>query len=392
MKYFSNVFILIFVLFTGCAVQQEQVVEIDVTKVKKEDKKIIKKDDAIESKKEEINIIPQEISSSEEEINIKQRGDRFNIAVIYPSQVVGKYAIDGVNSITSYLLYKDVKFSLKTYDSMSENKENIEKIVENLDLDTYDHVVLFMTKTGLEKFVSLEKSKDLNIYAPLVNKNEITFDPKNIVFGGIDYNQQFDKLFTISDMTNLSEFHDSVSLGQILSYKLDDSYDMKYKFQKRLVRNRINYESFLKKNKFIKDTSILLNTPIVQTSILLSQMRAYEIEYDKLLSTQINYTPLILSLTQRDDRKNMIIASSIGQIDETLIEYGAILNTDFVYNWVNYSTLIGIDYLHGKRFETDRDFKNEIVENQVLFDVKLYESGKYSFKPYTIKAINETIE
>ncbi len=385
MRYLNITFLFLFVFFTGCAVQQEQVVEVDITKLKKEDKKTEVKQEIKVIQIDENNKTIEVKQNIQEEIISEQveKNKSFNIAVIYPSQVVGKYAIDGVNSITSYLLYKDAQFNLKTYDSMSEKKEDIEQIAQNVDFSTYEHIVLFMTKKGIERFLDLNGTDELSIYVPLINKSEVNFESKNVVFGGIDYLKQFEKLYSLVDPTNLSEFHDSISLGQILSYKLDTLYDINFKFQKRLVRNRINYESFLKTNRRIQNTSIFLNTPIVQTSILLSQMRAYEIEYEKLLSTQINYTPLILSLTQTHDRENMIIANSIGDIDQSLIEYGAILNTNFTYNWVNYSTLIGIDYLHASRFDEQRGFKNEILDNQVQFEVNLFETGKYSFKPYT---------
>ncbi len=390
MKYI-NIFFIILILFAGCAKQQEQIIEVDVTKpnIKDKDQKIsfFEENGVIKVRKsyqEKVDKVPLK-----EELGQQEAEEGFNIAVIFPSQIVGKYAVDGVNSIISYLLHKDVEFQLNTYDCVNEMSENITKIPQNIDLKKYKHIVLFVTKDGLTEFIKLEDTKHLKIYAPLINKNDVLIDNENIVFGGIDYNKQFEVLNTLlSDDDNLSEFHDSVSLGQILSYKLDKLHALDYKFQKRLKRNNVDYESFLKENTLIQNTTIFLNTPIVQTSILLSQMRAYEVEYQKLLSTQINYTPLILSLTQVDDRKNMIIANSIGQTDEKLMEYGAILNTDFKYNWVNFSTLVGIDYLLNDRYGVQREFTNKIIDNQVEFEISLYETGYYSFKPYRV-VLNE---
>lgn len=388
MKYINILFLVTVVFFVGCTTQPNSVIEVDVTKHDVVNEKVVKKQrpDTIKGIQQQKRDEAKKFTQTQEDMKpfIEEIG--FNIAVIFPSQVVGKYAIDGVNSITSYLLHKDIEYNLVTHDCISEDEQEIIDIKNSIDFTKYKYVVLYMTKDGLEKFLKVEGVQDLKIYAPLINKEDINTQIPNVVFGGIDYTQQFKELSKlIDDKENISEFHDSVSLGQILSYKLDTLYNLDYKFQKRLVKNSIDYESFLKTNKSILNTNIFLNTPIVQTSILLSQMRAYEVEYNKLLSTQINYTPLILSLTQIQDRKNMIIASSIDEVDDKLIESGAILNTDFKYNWVNYSTLIGIDYLLSERFKVSRYFVNPIEENQVKFNVGLYEVNKYSFKPYIVK-------
>lgn len=384
---YINIFILAIVFFTGCSVKQDDVIEVDVRKQKVVNDKVVPKQRAktVKGIQEQQRKEAESFTQTKEDMKPFLEEIGFNIAAIFPSQVVGKYAIDGVNSINAYLLHKDVIFNLITHDCITEEDNAIKSVSDNIDFDKYRYVVLFMTKDGLKKFLTLEKSKNLKIYAPLINKEDIDFEAPNVVFGGIDYTQQFKELLKLANLDNMSEFHDGVSLGQTLSYKLDKIYSIDYKFQKRLIRNNINYESFLKTNKTILNTDIFLNTPIVQSSILLSQMRAYEVEYEKVLSTQINYTPLILSLTQVDDRKNMIIANSIGKLDDKLIESGAVLNTDFKYNWVNYSTLIGIDYLISQRFKIDRNFENEIIDNQVKFNVSLYETGMFSFKPYIVK-------
>lgn len=332
MKYLNG-FIVFLILFTGCAQQQSDLVEVDIQKYKeqKEASETPQKVTVIEKDILEDEDIYKEVE--EETTPIKQYSiskDTFKVAVIFPSQVVGKYAIDGVNTIMSYMLYKNKKFDLITYDCINESEQTIEEVVDNIDFNQYNNIVLFMTSDGLSKFLNLRGVDNTTIYVPLINKEDYNGEtPSNVVFGGIDYNKQFEVLYTLTK-ENIAEFHDSISLGQSLSLKLEH-FNIDYKFQKRLNRKDVNYEGFLKENTLLKDTSIFLNTPIVQTSILLSQMRAYEVEYRNLLSTQINYTPLILSLTQVEDRNNMVIANSIGKVDERLKEYGAILNTDLTY-------------------------------------------------------------
>jgi hypothetical protein len=96
-----------------------------------------------------------------------------------------------------------------------------------------------------------------------------------------------------------------------------------------------------------------------------------------ILSTQLNYTPLIFSLTQKIDRKNLVVANSIGKIPLELIEYNEILGNSVSYNWVNYSSIIGAEFLSTNNIDFFEDLK--IENNQVVYPVKLYEVNDYSF-------------
>ena len=57
----------------------------------------------------------------------------------------------------------------------------------------------------------------------------------------------------------------------------------------------------------------------------MSQLTLYDTNATNVLSTQINYDPLVLSMTQYEDRKNMIIANSITQNNNILIETNSFL-------------------------------------------------------------------
>ena len=121
-----------------------------------------------------------------------------------------------------------------------------------------------------------------------------------------------------------------------------------------------------------------MNTSIIKSSIILSQLRAYGTVPYKILSTQLNYTPLVISLTQYPDRKNFVIANSISKTDFKLQESLLLLDADIEYNWVNYSTLVGVDSLFSKT--QSQLFPEKIIDNQVSYDVLLYKNTRHGFK------------
>jgi SRSO17 transposase len=121
---------------------------------------------------------------------------------------------------------------------------------------------------------------------------------------------------------------------------------------------------------------------MVKSSILLSQIRGKDLKPYRILSTQLNYNPLIISLTQRADRTKLVFANSIGKVDEELEENISLLGADIKYNWVNYSTLIGIDYLVRNTTPVFDLLSYDIENNQVQYDVNIVKNDGYSFKSY----------
>ena len=104
----------------------------------------------------------------------------------------------------------------------------------------------------------------------------------------------------------------------------------------------------------------------------------YDITPAVILSTQLNYNPLIISLTQYHDRINLITANSIEKVNSKLEETMNLLNIDINYNWVNYSILVGVNYLYDQNKENI--IINEIIDNQVVYNTKFYKSTRNGFK------------
>jgi len=105
-----------------------------------------------------------------------------------------------------------------------------------------------------------------------------------------------------------------------------------------------------------------------------------------LFSTQINYNPLLLSLTQYDDRKNFYIANSIGKSDTNLLAINKLLGNNILFDWINYSTSIGMDYIYTLYFNNNakRLFNENIISNQVNYNISIVKPTKSSFKEIDI--------
>ena len=124
-----------------------------------------------------------------------------------------------------------------------------------------------------------------------------------------------------------------------------------------------------------------MNVPLVKTSLIASQLRVYKIKPYVILSTQINYNPMLLTLTQYADRKNLYIANSIGKTSVNMEELNSLFGHDIVYDWVNYSTSIGIDYMYTHYFVpiAEKKFNERIIDNQVEYDISIMQPKRYKF-------------
>jgi hypothetical protein len=312
--------------------------------------------------------------------NIKIEKDRQipTIAIVFPSKIIGKYAINSTNAIISYLIYKNINFYIKVIDIHDEKKDSILNAFIELDKLKINKVLFIATKNGVKNLLFINNLDKYSIYLPLIHKDDLNLNLSNIIYGAIDYKKQLEALNGSID-NNIINLYDSSNLGINLSKKLHN-INRTIIYEKAINNDNSSYHRFLKqKAELFEHSSVVLNMPIVKSSIMLSQMNAYDINTTTILSTQLNYTSLLFSLTQAKDRKNMIIANSIGKIDDIFREYNFFLNNDIIYNWVNYSVAIGTQYLLNKNISS---FDSITIKNQqIIYPVTLYTTTKYSFKP-----------
>lgn len=299
------------------------------------------------------------------------------IAVLVPQKTIKKYAITSVNSVISYFLYKNYYFDLNVFNTGDEREESIAKALSDIKAGGYHYIIAPVTAEGAQ--IVSNRVQDTLVFIPTLNRSSVRSAGSNIIFGGIDYDQQITLLSTKAN-ERVGTFEDGSSLSYQLNGLIKKNSNHVF-YEKRVENAKMNFKQLFKGNSSLNNASLYLNTPLVTSSLIASQLRANSINPYMLLSTQINYNPLLLSLTQYEDRDQMYIANSIQKAPASLEEINALFGHDIVYDWVNYSTSIGADYLCQQFFDgkVKRTFKENISNNQVVYNTSLYQPGRNEF-------------
>ncbi len=353
--------------------------------------------------------------------------DKIKIALLLPYKIIGKYASSTTNAAFAYLIAKNRSFELKSYKIESEEYEDLQNTLFQIQADGFNYVIAPLTKNGA--FTVAQIDPQINVYFPTVNKKDVNSTSEFLYFGGIDYQAQNDMLleesvsplvilydqsnigktlayyqekkFMEMDILNRHLYDDLNDTNQTLSYEDNESFDdinnselfvdepLEYLTQeeKKVIKFLIpkrttNLERQLKDNENIQHGSFFINTPIVKSGMIMSQLTLYDANATNILSTQINYDPLLFSMTQYKDRKMMIIANSITSQNNVFIETNSLLGNDIVYDWINYTTTIGVDYFFNLLTKENREYAIEIYDNQMLYPIELLQPSKSRFIPY----------
>lgn len=349
---------------------------------------------------------------------------KINIALLLPYKKIGKYASSITNAVFSYLITKNHPFMLKSYKVDSENIEDLQNSLQEIQKDSIKFVIAPLTQKGVQNIISINPS--LHIYFPTINKKDVNSSSKFLSFGAIDYIEQSNLLLKEAQ-TPLVIFSDKSQTGKKLAHYQKEQflkehlqeedtfnkmlmYEDNYENQEVQInsditvkkpevinyfisRQRSNLEPYLKENEKIKQASFMLNTPIIKSGMIMSQLTLYDTNATNILSTQINYDPLLLSMTQYIDRKNMIVANSITKNNNVLIETNALLGNDIVYDWINYTTTIGIDYFYSLATGEESIYDIPMQNQQMLYQIELLQPARSKFIKYIQKvSLKETQE
>lgn len=300
-----------------------------------------------------------------------------HIAMLIPQKSIRRYAISTVNSIIAYLLSKNSNFELKVFNSGDEEKDSILNALKQIKQENYQYLIAPVTQKGAVPL--LENSQNLLVYIPTLNINEFESVDSNVIFGGIDYKAQIFKLLSYAN-DKVSIFSDGSLLSDNLTTLIKEKSPNIY-YEATINNSRMSFKKLLQDNKRIDDSSIFMNTPLVKTSLIASQFRVYDKKPYVLLSTQINYNPLLLTLTQYEDRENLYIANSIGKTSPRMVETNSLFGHNIVYDWVNYATSVGMDYIFTHYLDPtqSREFHEEIDNNQIMYDISIYKAKRYKF-------------
>ena len=343
---------------------------------------------------------------------------KVKIAMLLPYKRIGKYASSTTNAAFAYLITKTHSFELKSYKIETENEEDIRVALAKIEEDGFTHVIAPLTHQGAQNIVNI--NPNVTIYFPTIHVHDINTSSPYLLFGAIDYKAQSDLLMKEA-ISPLVIFSDKSETGKRLARFEEEAFkyknveqnlpgeDTSFNFfgltqSKKpkpeaepirvliegnkvikyfISRRTTNLEHYLKENEKIIDGSFVVNTPIVKSGMIMSQFTLYDVNATNVLSTQINYDPLLLSMTQYTDRRDMVVANSITEQNNVLIETNALLGNDIVYDWINYSTTIGVDYFYSLLTNEDREYNIALENNQVMHKVELLQPSVSRFIPYT---------
>ena len=321
---------------------------------------------------------------------------KLNIALLLPYKRIGKYAASTTNASFAYLMTKNHSFDLKSYKIESESKDEISKALQKIKEDGFSHVIAPLTMQGANIISNIDP--EINIYFPTIHKKDVATSSPYLFYGAIDYKAQTDVLLK-GATSPLVIFYDQSATGKKLAAYEEEHFKytlvpasgssnvdsfgayiekphrvlkpnarvIKYSIPKRTS----NLQSQLKRNSRIKGATFFINTPIIKTSMILSQLTLYDVYPKKVLSTQVNYNPLLLSMTQYEDRKRMLITNSITENTNLLIETNNLLGNDIVYDWINYTTTVGVDFFYNKITGEAREYKIPLKNSQMIYPIEI---------------------
>ncbi|PUE67410.1 hypothetical protein [Arcobacter lacus] len=306
-------------------------------------------------------------------INIDEAKANVKLAFVYPSTLVSKYAKSSLNTISGYLSYKQANYNLVIVDSKNESYENINNAFSKLKEEGVTDVIALFTPNALNNLNKIV-TDDFKVYLPLIEKKDSLENNDSLIFGSISYDDQLKKLSYYSNGKNTT-FYQETYLGT----KLKNSYDFIVGYstlRKEIKNNETNFKNIVNDSR-LRNSSLFLNTDLVKSSLILSQMTVYDISPSTILATQILFDPMLMILTQERDRQNLVIANSIGDVDSKLKDEIATMGGNITFEWVDYSTLVGINYLFSNG--NSSLIPTKIENNQAVYTPRLFKSTDVGF-------------
>ena len=324
-------------------------------------------------KDSEFSFIPSDFSFTKS-VSAEAAG---KIALIVPEKVIKSYSNVIINASLAYALRQKAQVSVDVYLIGDENEAAIIKLVNKLSAQDYRFAIAGFTLKGANALA--KTNSDISFYIPTLHKSATKITASNIYFGGIDYDEQITKLLSVSNDL-IASFYDNSALSNSLNQKLLSKAKDARAF--KIDSDKVDYERLLRPKSALEGASVFLNTPLVKSAIVSSQLRANELEAYALLTTQIGYNPTIFSLTQPEDRQNLYIANSISNEDASLSYLNEMLAQSVDYNWVVYATSVGFDYFYTTQMNkwAKSLFKEKMQDNQVIYDTKLVQALEFGFE------------
>lgn len=307
------------------------------------------------------------------------------IAVLSAPKVIGKYSqsIYNVSLATLIGLHQET-FDVRRYDLDDETTESIDKALRRIRQDGMQAILAPLTANGTRNLLNLETQ--LRIFVPTVHRRDFGEPPGNITFGAIDYQAQIEALSPhMSD--SIAIFYDNSAVGEQLKTTTEMLFLSQSGNKKRIATA---YPVDIKGDKIVSHLShpsafnkksVIMHIPVVKSSVLAAHLTFTGVKEKNILSTQINVDPTLLALTQYNDRNNMIVANSLIEFPPSVYETNALMGNDIAYDWVLYTSSVGIDHLVSELTQAPRTYSMRIVHSQVVYPIELLQPKEYGFEP-----------
>lgn len=312
---------------------------------------------------------------------------KVKIALLSSPSVIGKYSQSSYNVALATLLASGDAFELTKYDIPNESYETISITMEKIINEGNVAILAPLTLLGAQNLTNVPTT--VSVFIPTVHKRDIGPARDNIIFGSIDYEAQIKALVPYM-ASSLAIFYGDSLIGSGLSKTTQSIASESSKnitsFSTYSVDAKgSNIVKYLARPAVFSKKSVITHLPIVKTSMLLSHMTFVGVHEKNILSTQINYDPELLILTQYPDRKNMVIANSIIEQVPSIYEANALMNNDLTFDWINYTTSVGADYLISHLHGHVRAYPIPLIDHQIIYPIELLRPRESGFGPYSGK-------
>lgn len=317
--------------------------------------------------------------SSKNFTNYDNNKKDIKVAILLPSKVIGSYSTYVTNTVLAYFLSTDSYFEVKTFDSTDESIDNLDAAIKEIVKEGFSYCIAPVTKEGANNLAAINSS--LNIFVPTVNQKNVENKNYLMVYGGIDYDAQVKKLEKMFKK-QLFIFEEAGAISKRISDLAAHNSDLPV--TRLMVKsNSEDYSNIFESVNIGVESTVLLNTQPIKSSLLLSQFTYRDFNLSAIFSTQINYSPVLLGLTQPMDLKKLYVANSISTKNSKIEEYNNLLHNDIVYNWINYSTSILCDFIFqsiNRNYDPkSKSFGLTLIDKQINYDVQIYKVGYRSF-------------
>jgi hypothetical protein len=275
------------------------------------------------------------------------------------------------------------RYEIKHYTLGDESGDSISRALNAINEEGMDAILAPLTANGVTNL--LGQNSAIPVFIPTVHKRDFPSAPENIVFGAIDYERQIEAMLPyMSD--SIAIFYDNSSVGTQLKTSTEKVF-LAYKRDKKSISSYPvdpkgnNIVTHLARPGVFAKKSVVLHIPVVKSALVTAHMTFTGVKERNILSTQINLDPALLTLTQYNDRKNMIVANSLIEFPADIYETNVLMNNDIVFDWVNYASSVGIDYLVSILTGTPREYPLRLANAQVLYPIELLRPKEFGFEP-----------